>query len=62
MLEGAAQEYWSSTSRRSLSGRLNVNLKKRKKKEKKETWMPNCSTLESLTKEMAEREKNWRRR
>lgn len=32
MLEGAAQEYWSSTSRRSLSGRLNVNLKKRKKR------------------------------
>lgn len=59
MLEGAAQEYWSSTSRRSLSGRLNVNLKK---EEKKEAWMPNCSTLESLTKEMAEREKNWRRR
>lgn len=35
MLEGAAQEYWSSTSRRSLSGRLNVNLKKREKKRKK---------------------------
>lgn len=35
MLEGAAQEYWSSTSRRSLPGRLNVNLKKRKKKGKK---------------------------
>lgn len=35
MLEGAAQEYWSSTSRRSLSGRLNVNLKKEEKKEKK---------------------------
>lgn len=62
MLEGAAQEYWSSTNRRGLSGRLNVNLTKKKKKGKKEAWMPNCSALESLTKEMAEREKNWRRR
>lgn len=62
MLEGAAQEYWSSTSRRSLPGRLNVNLKKREKKKEKKACMPNCSALESLTKEMAEREKNWRRR